>query len=118
MIRHWFGYWNRNKLVLMDGDFIPSDPVGNYPYLTAVADAKQITTLYEDVVVEVDAAARQIDVVNAKTSLDVVIKLNQSFDGLITISDCKGEVVFEQQMTLPVGVSLFNVPVSGTLSLQ
>ena len=51
MIRNWFSYWNNHREILLDGDFIPSNPGANYPILTAVKDDIQISTLFENMAV-------------------------------------------------------------------
>ena len=117
MIRYWFKYWNNNKHILMDGKFIPSNPTANYPWLSAIANHKQITTLYEDVVVTLDDNAKQIDLINAKASTSVVFKLEHKSNAAIKIIDCKGNTVFEKNQNLNKGVHSIEVPMSGMLSI-
>ncbi|MFK8104332.1 MAG: glycoside hydrolase family 36 protein [Saprospiraceae bacterium] len=118
MIRYWFDFWNKNKSILLDGDFIPSNPGANYPVLSAVADGHQITTVYEDVVVNVDSAIRQLDVINAKAEQRVVLSLAFLKAGSLTISDCQGKVVLEEKVKLKEGVHEISVPVSGMVSFD
>jgi len=118
MIRFWFDYWNTNRDVLIDGDFMPSNPAANYPYLTAISDGKQITTLYEDIVVVVLNGAKQIDIVNAKASTSVVLQFETSFNGKMIIKDCKGDIVIEQEVSLEKGIHKVEVPPSGIVSLN
>jgi alpha-galactosidase len=117
MIRFWFKYWNNNKHILMDGKFIPSNPTANYPWLSAIANQKQITTLYEDVVVTVDDNAKQIDLINAKASTSVVFKLEHKSNAAIKIIDCKGIIIFEEHQNFNKGVHSIEVPMSGMLSI-
>jgi len=117
MIRYWFKYWNTNKHILMDGKFIPSNPTTNYPWLTAITSEKQITTLYEDVVVTLDDNAKQIDLINAKASTSVVFKLEKESNVSIKIIDCEGHSVLEKNTSLSKGVNVFEVPKSGMISI-
>ena len=54
MIQNWFKYWNENRHILLEGEFIPSNPVANFPMLTALDETKQITTLFEDQIVTIE----------------------------------------------------------------
>ncbi|PTM08834.1 MAG: alpha-galactosidase [Bacteroidetes bacterium] len=118
MIRYWFAYWNTNKHILMDGKFIPSNPTTNYPWLTAINDEKQITTVYEDVIVTIDNNAKQIDLINAKASTAVVFTLEKDSNTSITIIDCEGNIIFENDTFLSKGINSIQVPKSGMLSLK
>lgn len=117
MIRFWFEYWNANRDVLLDGDFIPSSPVANYPSLTAINNQHQITTLYDEVVITPDVF-EQLDIINAKATTVVVIDMPSAVDGSILIKNCTGKIVLDQDISLPKGVSKFEVPPSGLLILE
>lgn len=118
MIRFWFDYWNDNRHVLIDGDFIPSNPGANYPSLTSVNDKKQITTLYEDVLVIVANDVEQIDIINAKASELIVLHLKRPLEGMLIIMDCMGEIVIKKKVNLLKGVQQISVPASGMMSLK
>jgi alpha-galactosidase len=113
MIRHWFNYWNTNRQVLIDGDFIPSNPGANYPCLTAVNDKHQITTVYEDIVISVIDEIERLDIINAKATTKVVIHHEDSFTGDLIIQDCMGNVLLEESVSFPAGVTCIEIPRSG-----
>lgn len=117
MIRYWFKYWNNNKHILMDGKFIPSNPTANYPWLTAKTSNKQITSLYEDVVVSVDNNINQLDLINAKATTSVVFKIEKDINTSIKIIDCEGNIVLEKDASLNKGVNSIEVPKSGMISI-
>ena len=118
MIRYWFDYWNKNSHILLDGDFIPSNPVANYPILTAVNEGHQITTLYEDVIVQPQSNLSHLDIINAKASTKVGISLNESVAAHIKISDCTGKLIIEEDTRLIQGIQEINVPASGMMSIE
>ncbi len=118
MIKYWFNYWNTNRAILIDGEFIPSNPGANYPVLTAIGNQHQITTVYEDIVVKVDAATKQLDIINAKTTKSVTFQLKKGYKGTLTILDCIGAQVFEKEITLNKGTYTLQVPQSGMLVLK
>jgi alpha-galactosidase len=113
MIRHWFNYWNANRQVLIDGEFIPSNPGANYPCLTAVNDKHQITTVYEDIVISVFDEIERLDIINAKASTKVVIHHEDPFTGDLIIQDCMGNVLLEESVSFPAGVTGIEIPRSG-----
>lgn len=118
MIRFWFGYWNEHKHVLMDGEFIPSNPGSNYPLLTAVNDNHQITTVYENMVVSAGPGSDQIDIINAKASTELILQLEDDFEGTLSVIDCMGHVVFEEEIRLNKGISKLEIPISGMAQLK
>ncbi len=118
MIRYWFDYWNENKDILIDGDFIPSDPGANYPMLTAIANEHQITTLYQDMVAVINSNATQIDLINAKSSTTITFQIDSSFEGTLDVINCTGKTVLSESISLNVGVHSLKVPASGMLSLR
>jgi len=118
MIRYWFSYWNNNRDVLLDGEFIPSNPGANYPVLTAVANNHQITTVFEDIMVKVAKEVKKIDLINAKTSTSIPVSFNKTARGIITITDYKGKQVAQFKKEIQAGIDLFDVPGSGMISIQ
>ncbi|MDX5584568.1 MAG: alpha-galactosidase [Aureibaculum sp.] len=118
MIRYWFDYWNTNKHVLLDGDFIPSNPVANYPSLTAVKEGHQITTIYDDVIISVSKNIKEIDIINARVSTSVAMKLESNFEGNIVVKDCMGKTVLNKDIYLSEGITELTVPESGIALLR
>ncbi len=118
MIRYWFDYWNKHRSILLDGDFTPSNPVANYPILTAVADAHQITTVYEDLIVRPESNLNHLDLINAKASTKIGISMKEAANAKITISDCTGKVVLEKETKLVQGILEIKVPASGMISIN
>jgi alpha-galactosidase len=118
MIRHWFNYWNANRDVLLDGDFMPSDPRGNYPSLTAIKAGHQITTVYQDVIVVAVNDFDRLDIINAKPTLTIGLQLEHQFDGFLTITNTSGKVLFEKEVSLPKGINNIKIPKSGLASFK
>lgn len=118
MIRFWFSYWNDHREILLDGDFIPSNPGANYPILSAIKDDHQITTIYENMVVDVNGGIKALDIINARANTDVSIRFEEAFDGQVIIKDCKGVVVFEKDVNYRKGISSIEIPMSGLAFLK
>ena len=118
MIKYWFAYWNENRNVLLDGEFIPSNPVANYPMLTAMNDGHQITAVYEDMIVSTIGEINQLDLINAKASNKIGLSLDKSETYHVKINDCTGKILFEKDALLKKGIQEFSVPPSGMLSIK
>lgn len=117
MIKYWFAYWNENRNVLLDGEFIPSNPVSNYPILSAVNDGHQITVVYEDMIISAIGEITQLDMINAKASDKLMLLLDKSSTYSIKINDCTGKILLEKDIRLKKGIQEFSVPLSGMISL-
>ncbi|WP_303318306.1 glycoside hydrolase family 36 protein [Flavivirga abyssicola] len=118
MIRYWFNYWNTNRNILIDGEFIPSNPGANYPLLTAINNKHQITTAYEDIVVTANDDLERLDIINAKATTSITFQLQTNFKGTLNVLNCKGESIFEKEITLNKGTHTSKVPQSGMLILD
>ncbi len=117
MIKYWFTYWNDHKKILIDGKFIPSNPGSNYPILTAINNNHQITTLYEDMVVNCIDNISKLDVINAKSSTKVTFNLTTNTKALVVVKDCRGKKIFSDDVKLNSGINSIEVPKSGILSM-
>jgi alpha-galactosidase len=121
MIQHWFDYWNTNRDILLDGKFIPGNAVANYPVLTAFNNSKQITTLFEDHVVNVERnQIKMLDVINAKASVSVLVKFEKALnDCELIVYNCEGKEEFRKKNNrIETGVHEFNVPQSGRIEFS
>lgn len=118
MIRYWFDYWNKHRNILLDGEFMPSNPVSNYPILTAIADCQQITTVYEDMIVRPESNLNHLDLINAKASTKIGISMENAANAHVKISDCTGKVILEKETELAKGIQEISVPASGMISID
>jgi alpha-galactosidase len=120
MIGYWMKYWRDNRGVLLDGQFIPVSPAQNYPMASARTETKSISVIYQNMVVDLgDEISNQVDVINAKSGREVVLRFKQAIDkAVITVRDCRGKSVSEETRDLPVGAQVFDVPPSGLLEIR
>lgn len=120
MVRHWLGYWNDNREILLDGKFLPGNPGANYPSLSAVSEAKQITALYETQAAKQTAGeVTAFDVINATGEESLFVDLSQPWENCtITLVDATGKEIDQRIETLDRGIHRFQVPRSGMLTLR
>jgi len=119
MVRFYTKYWLKNRAVLLEGKFSPQGPLENYPLITAKNDTKQITGVYGNQFVKIDAQATEnIDIINAKLSRDIVIigKGNKRLFSYDTF-DCKGNKIKSGDIELQEGIAqVVEVPPSGLIT--
>jgi len=119
MIYFYSTYWMKNRAVLMDGKFIATSPLANYPLLSSAQGNKIIYGVYEDIVVEIDEAFDQIDLVNGKVKEQIVFELLSDLGMCeVQIYNCMGELDWESKEVFEEGVHALEVPVNGMICLQ
>lgn len=120
MVRFWINYWNENRSVLLDGEFVPVNPSANYPMIKAETPDKTIVAVYNDMVVRLGRPGyKMIDIVNAKAGNSVVIDLAGDIGAAaIKVYDCTGELTDEKVQTLNAGVRKILAPASGLVTIE
>ena len=119
MIAFWMDYCKQNQEVLLQGDFIPQMPDHLYPMISSIGKEKAITAVYDDSYVETkyfkDLPA--FDIINARNKTEVVL-LNHADVAIytMTVSDCKGKVIYTEIVKLNEGARVIPVPPSGLIS--
>jgi len=116
MIKHFTEYWKTNANILMDGQFEAYAPLSNYTYLKSTNKQKAIYAVYEDVLIEIEAATATIDVLNGKMSERILIKTNEKWQ--LNILNCFGETVDKKQLNNQQDVHYIEVPVSGLIEMK
>lgn len=119
MLSFYMDYWLENRAILLDGDFLPSAPLANYPCLSAQSEGKTITAIYNDYVIPFESGFdKAFDIINAKSSTRVIVDVkgkNQSYN--YVIYNCKGDKVDQGSIDFTSGdVFAFDVPASGLIS--
>ncbi len=120
MIRFYTDYWLKNRNTLLDGEFLPIRPQSNYPLISAKHHNKEIIALYGTSSFFIDdKTPEKIDVINAKMSKEVIL-ISKESDANFTyeIKDCQGHLLHHGDIEIKQGANLFEVPVSGLLSLK
>ena len=120
MIGFWLNYWKENRSTLLDGELQPVSPASNYPLVLARTPDKLVAAIYQDIVFAPGPLAPpQIDVVNAKPGVAVVLRFEQVFGpATVRILDCLGTQVTEKKQVIEAGVQAWEVPSSGLLEIR
>ncbi|WP_411032122.1 glycoside hydrolase family 36 protein [Spongiimicrobium sp. 3-5] len=120
MIRFYTDYWLKNRDVLLDGEFLPSDPLANYPKIEGWKEDKKITALFNDQVVSLTTGKHaSFDLLNAKKSSKIFLDISgETQQYQYVIQDCLGNEVETKSINLKKGTFSFNVPPSGLISFK
>jgi len=120
MVQFYTAYWKMNSDILLSGEFLPSSPLANYPIQQVSKDDKLIISVYENQFAEINKTTYDfIDIVNAKSSTQIVLLVDQDMGGYdYTICDCSGNVIIESMVVIKEGINRFNVPKAGMLQIS
>ncbi len=118
MIKFYTDYWLKNREVLLDGDFHAVSPLTNYPMLESTKGDKKITTVFNDLVVEMQLEKyTRTDILNAKRSSRMVIAaLGKTRQFEYVVKNCLGEEIKKGSLQITEGTHTFDVPPSGLIS--
>ncbi len=118
MIKFYTKYWSDNVSIFMDGHFVPTGPLANYPVLRASDDHNTIIAVYDDHVVDIKNYSR-IDLLNAKMTTKVVCRLAHSLDPFhMIVYNCQGEQVQQGMIDLMQGLIELDVPAGGMVTMK
>ena len=119
MVTYYTKYWKDNKDILLNGTFQPSGIIGRYPLISSNNTGKQIITLYDNLVAEVvNKNIKTLDIINAKKSTDVIIKLDKSWNKVnIVVTNSTGEIISDKTKMLNNPLLNISTPVSGLVTL-
>ncbi|XMO88033.1 glycoside hydrolase family 36 protein [Algibacter sp. AS12] len=118
MVKFYTEYWNANKKLITQGHFTPYRPLANYPIQKVSNSEKLLVGLHDDHVVQLDESFNSIDILNAKLSESVIIKIDADFGNFnCRIFNCKGDLVNKKDLKLNKGVMEINVPACGLVQL-
>ncbi len=119
MISFYTDYWIKNRDILLDDDLTASGPSENYPLIKGTSKEKQIIAVYADIIVELSGEMTYIDIINAKTSENVILNvINDLKTYQVSIYDCLGNQVQGNVKTLNKGLTSFKIPISGMITLS
>lgn len=118
MIQFYTKYWNDNANVLMQGKFVPSKPLANYPIQQVTKGDHQIIGLYDEYVVSLATTKKYIDIINGQLATQVVLDVAADFGTYnCKVYDCKGTIFASNEITLNQGLYKVDVPACGLIQL-
>lgn len=117
MVKFYTKYWLENKDILLNGEFSALHPELNYPVLMSTRNHKTVVGLYADMPVSVNDF-EYLDIINAKSSDDVLLKMALEGNCSIEIYDCEGKLKDKSIRKLEKGMNTLKVPSSGVMMIH
>lgn len=118
MVQFWTDYWLENRVVLLEGEFIPFRPAMNYPLIIGRTQNKTIVGVYEDMVVPFDGKAEELHFINGKGTETIVLSLAEDWGEVrMKVIDCRGQSVQNIRINMMRGLHSIQVPPSGLVKL-
>ncbi|MEO0900293.1 MAG: glycoside hydrolase family 36 protein [Bacteroidota bacterium] len=117
MLAFFTSYWKKNRDVLLKGNFVPYNPLGNYPLLRSSYRGHEILISFDKIVAET-TVANSLDVFNGSDTSGLLLRLgNDISKANMTVYDCMGNIYHQQKAPLKAGLYEFDIPVGGYLQL-
>lgn len=118
MLKFYLSFMAENRDVLLNGKFMPLCPDANYAQILAQKDGKVIAALYSNPLFVKPDDADTVILCNASGSAAVYVENNGSAaEKKCVIKNCMGETIADTVVGLINGVTKFEVPHNGFLSL-
>ncbi len=119
MIKFYTQYWNENADVLMNGYFVPSKPLANYPTQRVSKEGHMIIGVYEELVTTLDSADSQIHFHNGQLTDQIVIRNTKDLGTYkCQVYDCRGNVVTNSKLQFNKGLMEIAIPPCGILTAE
>ncbi|WP_400070877.1 glycoside hydrolase family 36 protein [Zobellia russellii] len=119
MIGFYTKYWNENADVLMNGNFLPSKPLANYPTKRVSKDGHAIIGVYDAWVVEFNEEYKSMDILNGQIADHIVIRSTKDSGAYrCKIYDCQGNLIREDNVVFSKGVLEVQVPACGIIRTE
>ncbi len=119
MIRFFTSYWNKNKYLLLKGQFEADKPMSNYPTLSVRNDHKLIIGVYDDIIVRLKESRPQLDLINGKLSKTLIIDNEGHTMGYdYDVHNCVGELIDKGELVIKPGINQLACPANGIMTLK
>jgi alpha-galactosidase len=118
MLRFWLGFWREQRDVLLDGRLRPLHPESNYPLVFAEQPDTLVAAVYGQQIVPLGPLPPTVFLVNAAAANRLVLELAEPVDRRLTVRDCRGHVVRDEQVRYERGLHSLGVPRSGLAELR
>jgi len=116
MLKYYTGFWNEHRDALQFGEFKPLSPENLYPAITCQTSDKQVSVLYNRVIVAADASVGTLVLVNGSHHPSVTADFSAAAEWDVTVNDCMGATIAKYAKETN-GIATFDVPPSGVVTL-
>ncbi len=119
MVEFYTKYWNKNKHVLLSEHFQPKGITSNYPVISSYKGNKQIIALYGESLAAQTNNISTIDIINAKKTNEVILKLEKStYRADVEIYTPTGKRIEVYSKVINGHLLTLNIPLSGLAKVK
>jgi len=119
MIHFYTHYWKKHADVLLNGSFIPTKPLANYPILKSSSKELTIIGLYDNAVIDFEEKTDMIHIINGQLETKVVLSSDKNYGAYHCVTyDCTGKKIKDCNLMILIGVLLIEVPACGLIKLK
>ncbi|MEM7575118.1 MAG: glycoside hydrolase family 36 protein [Bacteroidota bacterium] len=118
MISFFTRYYNENRALLMNGDFLAFGPLRNYDLLQVSSEEKIIYGNYGRALVDHQSDSPVLDIINGTLEEEILIRFAKPL-GICRVQqfNCLGELVIDHERDIPAGVQIFPCSPAGILQI-
>ncbi len=118
MLRFWLSFWNKNRDVLLDGEFSAENPESLYSLVQSKKDGHVIAVAHAKPILTVNSFER-LDFINASTETALIVRATADCSTrAYTVYDCTGKEAAHGECLLSRGLHEFPVPRCGMIRLE
>lgn len=119
MIAFYTTYWNENADLLMNGYFVPTSPLANYPTQRVSKDGKTIIGVYEQYVTTLESSDDMVHIHNGQLANQIIIRNTKDHGGYqCKVFDCRGGLVSDSKLQFNKGLMEIAIPSCGILTAE
>jgi len=118
MLEFYLKYWRENSETLLDGHFVPQNPISHYPILSAYKADHIIYGIYENNVIDIDTNFQKIHLINAKRTAYLACNFSSKTNKDVYVFDCMGNKISNHKITFEMGIAQLRVPPSGLILMD
>ena len=119
MSNFWVRFMKEHQDLLLKAPLITERPLQFYPALRTERSGETVVAVYMDhYMINLNSDFRKIMLVNATHQSEVLLNLSHEKEARILLQNCMGEVVKDDVIVIPAGISMLPVPESGLCTIQ
>jgi len=116
MVEFYTSYWNENADTLLNGYFLPSKPLANYPTQRVTKNGTTIIGVYEELVTTLENDDDHIHIHNAQMAHQIVIRNTKNLGSYsCKVYDCQGNQITDTNLEFEKGLIEILMPPCGIL---
>ncbi len=119
MLKFYLDLWMENRDTLLFGNLVAKNPEANYSIVSSEKDKDIVAVSYTKNVLETEKEFDKILFVNGSWDKELIVNNKcEPYEACVTIKDCMGNVLLEEECEIFDGYNVFDVYKSGVLEIK